>query len=268
MKHKFTYILILALVFCAATGVSGAPKNQIFPSEFTYETVPFGYTESEVLGWLERQPGVVVLKDEGVSINFTSYEPIAPFFAQGAKKNERQEASLDGRLVRKYIIKGCSAVFPKVFRMELYFVPGTSYLSEHRLFMVWCMSHVNVGTMNEVYTAEMEKRVALRGVPDSIWAPTTFYETYRADSDTVVGVSTATDYLLILNVRPHPAIVSLWQMDNGAGFFMMNDKGMLQFREYLLVHRDGWSDYLKGLAEMQTPISERFSPSRKPKRSK
>jgi hypothetical protein len=264
VKHKFAYILIPVLLVCIAVGASGAPKSQIFPSEFTYETVPFGSTESEIIGWLERQPGVVVHKDEGVSIsNFASYEPIGPFFSHGVRKNGRQEASLEGRLVRKYIINGCASVFPKVFRMELYFVQGLSYLAEYRLFMVWCMSHVTVGTMNEVYTAEMEKRVVLHRAPDSIWAPTTYYETYRANADTVIGVPTPTDYLLLLDVRPHPAIVSLWQFDNGAAFFMMNDNGMLHFREYLLVSRDGWSNYLKGLAEMQMSLSERFTSSKK-----
>lgn len=254
-------MLTLVLLLCVTVDVSSAQrKKSVAPPELDYHVIPFGKTEAEVLAWLELQPGVIVSKDENVNINnFLSYQPIAPFFTGGVRQNEQQQSVLHSSLVKKYIVRNSSAAFPGTFNVELYFVRNASYFSEYKLFVVWCMSRVEAGSMRDIYTKELEKRIERLGTPSDIWESTTFFGTYHMAADSTVVLSPTGSYTTSV-VRPQSANVTLWQMDEGAAFFMMTDNRMLQFKEYLFVYSDGWGQYLKALAEVQTPLSERFMP--------
>jgi hypothetical protein len=253
---------MLALILCVEmVGARGTTQKRI--SEVDYKSFPFGKTEAEVLKWVEQHENVVLQRDETVSVNhIICYKPIEPFFTSGVSMSESQVPYLHNRIVRKYTMKRCTSIFPNMFRIELFFVRTMEYMAEYRLFMAWCMSRVEAGKMDEIYTDELEKRVALFGTPGNIWEGTTSIgASYHLDPD-VESEANATVSPTTVG-QPLPANVTLWQHEDGSSFFMMTDNGMLHFKEFLFVWSAGWGDYLRALVEIQTPLAERFISSRK-----
>jgi hypothetical protein len=193
------------------------------------ESIPFGKTSAEVTIWLESLNSCTVYEDRIADANkFYGFSSLQPFFKPGIQKNEIQGVEFHPHLVKKYVVEQCHATFPYTFRFDLYFV--RSEKQKYTLFMAYRVCRVESGAMKDIFRRELEEREKKFGKPLKVWQ--TSYS--KCDSKK-------------RNEQTLPALVAQYLDKSGAVFFMMNDNGLLQFKEFLYVHSDGWSSYLQQL---------------------
>ncbi|MDR2813084.1 MAG: hypothetical protein LBB79_00285 [Prevotellaceae bacterium] len=193
------------------------------------KSIPFGKTNTEIITWLEDLKELAVYEDRAASVNkFFCFSALQPFFSSGVQKNKKQEPQFHSHFVKKYIVERCHSAFPYTFRLDLYFVRGTE--QKYTLLMAHRVCRVESGAMKDIFRQELEAREKKFGNPDNVWK--TFYGTCGNDER---------------NESALPARVAQYINENGYVFFMMNDNGMLQFKEFLYVCSEGWSSYLRQL---------------------
>jgi hypothetical protein len=196
------------------------------------ESIPFGKTNAEVITWLESLRGFTVYEDRIADANkFYCFSAVQPFFKPGVKKNEVQEVEFHPHLVKKYVVEQCHSIFPYTFRFDLYFARNVE--QKYTLFMVHRVCRVEPGAMKDIFRHELEEREKIFGSPVKVWTTTYFkYDSEKKNEHTL------------------PAQVAQYLNKNGAVFFMMNDNGMLQFKEFLYVCSEGWNSYLQQLEKL------------------
>jgi hypothetical protein len=199
--------------------------------------IPFGKTNTEVIAWLESLNNLVVYEDYSANVNkFYSFEAIQPFFTPGVQKDRHNnEVQFYPYLIKKYTVELCHSVFPSTFRFDLYFVRNLE--QKYTLFMVYRVCRVESGVMDELFRHELVAREKKFGKPSNVWK--TSYDCGGSDGNEK-------------SEQTLRAQVAQYFSEKGVVFFMMNDNGLLQFKEFLYVSLEGWNTYLRQLEKVKT----------------
>jgi hypothetical protein len=230
VKHGVAALAAIALMLpCAKAATTVAMSFS-----GNREHIPFGKTHTEVIAWLESMNELSVYEDHTVGVStFYRFSALQPFLALGVQSaNNPSKTSFYPHFTKKYTVERSHTLFPSTFRMDLYFVRGAE--QAYRLFMVYRVCRVEAGSMQSIFQTELEEREKKNGKPAGVWQSSYLRRAEDKKSE-----------------RALPAQVAQYTSDNSIVFFMMNDNGMLQFKEFLYVCAEGWSSYLRQLEKAE-----------------